>query len=60
MIHYATCDCTWVASDDACYLCMKALWKKKLKPMIFVEGYFCPPTLFLIAVGFELVAMLAV
>ena len=36
------------------------LWKKKLKPMIFVEGYFCPPTLFLIAVGFELVAMLAV
>jgi hypothetical protein len=39
---------------------MKALWKKKLKPMIFVEGYFCPPTLFLIAVGFELVAMLAV
>jgi hypothetical protein len=32
---------------------MKALWKK-LKPMIFVEGYFCPHTLFLIAVGFEL------
>jgi hypothetical protein len=33
---------------------------EKMKPMIFVEGYFCPSTLFLIAVGFELVAMLAV